>query len=157
MAIRKRKRKKPQLNEFERVALRNSSKAYKEILKYLGENDIKEDLKSLLKDKKHSEFISPRLKIINSARNIALNKKYEIMADSVKVHHLQTTKDGSRTTQYRRRKKAQEKRDEEVFTYPEEVQTEKEQETYRILFSKHIASGMPKSLAQELTLRDFKK
>ena len=151
-----RKKKKPQLNEEERGLLKASAKAHKEILVYLKEQEeLKGPLKDLLNDVKHREFLKPRMDIINSARAIALNKKYEIMEASIDVG-LRTSKYGNRTTQWKRKKALEEKRKEEVFDYPLGLE-DSLKEPYRILFKKHIASGMPRELAQKLTLEGLQK
>lgn len=150
-----RKKKKPQLNEEERGLLKASAKAHKEILVYLKEQELKGPLKDLLNDVKHREFLKPRMDIIHSARAIALNKKYEIMEASVDVG-LRTSKYGNRTTQWKRKKALEEKRKEEVFDYPLGLE-DSLKESYRILFKKHIASGMPRELAQKLTLEGLQK
>lgn len=154
--MKKRKRPKVKLSPLEYDIIRKSAKAHKEILDYFKDKNIKVDLETALEDPLHSKYLTPKYNIITAAREISINKKYRIMKDSVEVHHRRISKEGSRTTQYRRKKQLEEKRNDSVFTYPEGVNwTIELKESYRSIFKAHYNSGMGKEMAEKLTMKEL--
>lgn len=147
------------MNPEEKEIISKAATAHKELLEYYRDKDLIHADESTLALKEHSDYIHPRKELIKVANQIALNKKYQIIRDSVQteIHHLQTSQGGGKTTKWRKKKEAIEKREANIFIYPDigRPWANTEQEEYRILFTYHINSGMPKEMAQSLTLRDM--
>lgn len=152
----KNKTTKITLNPIEYKMIRASAKAHKEILQYFKEHNIKVTIENALEDSRHSKYLTPRCNTIEAAREIAINKKYEIIKGSIAIHQRRTSDAGSRTTQHRGRKNAEAKREEHIFIYPKGVEwTDKLRDSYRTIFKIHHNSGMSEEQAQELTLQEL--
>lgn len=150
------KKSKVKLSPLEYKIMRDSARAHKEVLDYFKDKELKVDIETALEDPLHSKYLTPRYEIITAAREIAINKKYKIIKDSIKIHHLRTSDEGSRTTQYRARKKLEKEREESVFKYPDGIYwTNELRDEYRTLFKIHYNSGMGEEAAQTLTLKEL--